>query len=109
IFDEAEHPSVPPTSPFSPPVPGTSLTPFPWEATRVQVGGPDFPVPYSFGWIFMNLNSTVTGSQVPFEPLMQNWVTVVMDANGRFSVGYDGFSLSNVTFPATSSDQHIGS
>ncbi|MFN7961487.1 MAG: hypothetical protein U0002_09465 [Thermoanaerobaculia bacterium] len=108
IFDEAEHPSVPPTSPFSPPVPGTSLTPFPWEANRVKVGGSDFPVPYNFGWIFLNLNNAVAGSQVPFEPLMQNFVTVVMDANGRFSVGYDGFSLSNVTFPATSSDQHIG-
>ncbi|MFN7961488.1 MAG: hypothetical protein U0002_09470 [Thermoanaerobaculia bacterium] len=108
IFDEAEHPSVPPTSPFSPPVPGTSLVPFPWEANRTLVGGPDFPVPYTFGWIYLNLNNAVAGSQVPFEPLMQNFVTVVMDANGRFSVGYDGFSLSNVTFPATASDQHIG-
>ncbi len=108
IFDEAEHPSVPPASPFSPPVPGTSLTPFPWEATRTLVGGPAFPVPYTFGWIYLNLNNMVAGSQVPFEPLLQNFVTVVMDANGRFSVGYDGFSLSNVTFPATASDQHIG-
>ena len=32
---------------------------------------------------------------------MQNWVSVVMDAEGRFSVGYDAIQLGNVTDPAT--------
>jgi hypothetical protein len=108
IFDEQEEPSLPQTSPFSPPLPGDNVIPFPLEANRVLVGGPDFPVPYSFGWLYLNMNSTVAGSQVPFEPLMQNWVTAVMDANGRFSVGFDAFQLSNVTFPGASSDQRIG-
>ena len=30
---------------------------------------------------------------------MQNWVTVVMDAEGRFSVGFDAIQLGNVTDP----------
>ena len=104
IFDEQENPDVPQTSPFSPPIPGIGFSPFPWEAQRTAVGGPDFPVPFDFGWLYLNLNSTVAGSQVPFEPLMQNWVTAVMDADGRFSVGFDAMQLSNVTEPATSSD-----
>jgi len=41
---------------------------------------------------------------VPFEPLMQNHVSVRMDAEGRFSVGFDGLQLDNVTDPATASD-----
>ncbi|HEX4954907.1 MAG TPA: hypothetical protein VF017_16070 [Thermoanaerobaculia bacterium] len=100
IFDEQENPDIPVSSPFSPPIPGTSLIPFPWEANRVAVGGADFPVPFDFGWLYLNLNSTVVGSQVPFEPEMQNWVTAIMDASGRFSVGFDAFQLSNVTDPA---------
>jgi hypothetical protein len=63
------------------------------------VGGPDFPVATAVGWLYLNLNSAVAGSQVPFEPLMQNWVTVVMTADGRFSVAYDALQLDNVTDP----------
>ena len=104
IFDEDENPDVPESSPFSPVIPGTSLLPFPWETQSTQVNGPDFPVPFNFGWLYLNLNSAVAGSQVPFEPLMQNWVTAVMDANGRFSVGFDAIQLDNVTDPATASN-----
>jgi hypothetical protein len=39
-----------------------------------------------------------------FGPVMQNWVTAVMDANGRFSVGFDAIQLDNVTDPAAASD-----
>ncbi len=28
---------------------------------------------------------------------MQNWVTATMDAEGRFSVGFDAIQLGNVT------------
>lgn len=97
IFDEDENPDIPEQSPFSPVIPGDALIPFPWETNRVSVGGPDFPVPFTFGWLYLNLDSTVAGSVVPFEPLMQNWVTVISDAEGRYSVGFDAFQLSNVT------------
>jgi hypothetical protein len=104
IFDEAENPDVPETSPFSPPLPGVSLLPFPWESNRTRVNGTSLPVPYSFGWLYLNLNSTVAGSQVPFEPVTQNWVSVLMEAAGRFSVGYDGMAFDNVTDPAEVGD-----
>ncbi len=104
IFDEEENPEVPATSPFSPPLPGLSLIPFPWETQSTQVNGPDFPVSNAFGWLYLNLNSTVAGSQVPFEPIMQNWVSALMSAEGRFSVGFDAIQLDNVTDPATASD-----
>jgi hypothetical protein len=108
IFDEAENVDVPESSPFSPAIPGTALIPFPLEAQRTQVGGSALPVPFDFGWMYLNLNSTVAGSQVPFEPLMQNYVAVVMDANGLFSVGFDAFQYSNVTFPGSAGDLIIG-
>ena len=107
IFDEEENPDVPQQSPFSPVIPGDFLAPFPWEANRVAVGGPNFPVPFEFGWLYLNLNSFVVASQVPFEPIMQNWVTVVSSAEGRYSVGFDAFQLSNVTFPGAASDRII--
>ena len=104
IFDEEENPDVPATTPFSPALPGTSLIPFPWEANRTEVGGANFPVPFNFGWLYLNLNTTITGSVVPFNPIVQNHVSTIMDADGLFSVGYDGIALDNVTDPAMAVD-----
>jgi hypothetical protein len=104
IFDEEENPDVPATTPFSPALPGTSLVPFPWEANRTEVGGAAFPVPFNFGWLYLNLNTTIMGSVVPYNPIVQNYVTTIMDADGLFSVGYDGIHLDNVTFPAMAMD-----
>jgi hypothetical protein len=104
IFDEQENPEVPPPCQVSPCEGLPSILPFPWETNLVEVGGPDFPVTPAFGWLYLNLNSTVLGSQVPFEPLMQNWVTLVASAQGRFSVAYDALQLDNVTDPAAASD-----
>ena len=104
IFDEQENPDVPATSPFSPPIPGSTILPCPVETNRVQVDGPDFPVPFDFGWLYLNLNTAVAGSQVPFEPLMQNWVTALWKAHDRFSVGIDAIQLDNLTDPAGGSD-----
>ena len=105
IFDEQENPSVAPPCTVSPctELPTNAI---PWETQALDVGplSPDFPTPFPFGWLYLNLNSVVAGSQVPFEPLMQNHVSVRMDAEGRFSVGFDGLQLDNVTDPATASD-----
>ena len=54
------------------------------------------PTTFSFGWMFLNLNFS-NGGLIQFDPLMQNWVSVVMDADGRFSVGFDAIQLGNVT------------
>jgi hypothetical protein len=98
IFDEQETPELQEVPPFSPPPPGDFLIPFPAEAQRTAVDGEDFPVSFDFGWIFMNLNTTVAaaGSNPPEDPAAaQAWVTVVMDASGRFSVGFDAIQLDS--------------
>jgi hypothetical protein len=100
IFDEQETPEVPTTLPVSPQPPGTSLIPFPEEAQRTQVDGDAFPVSFDFGWLFLNLNTTVAvaGNNPPEDPVAaQAWVTAVMDADGRFSVGFDAIQLDSAT------------
>ena len=36
---------------------------FPAEANKVHVGGPAFPVPFDFGWLFLDLNAPNPASQ----------------------------------------------
>src|SRR5262249_53484889 len=93
IFDEQEHVQVPVRDSFSP-----SFSPFPAETQRVMVGGSDFPVPYSFGWVDLDLNTTVlpAGSVPPADPAAaQAWVAVKIISGGTFSVGYDAIQLDN--------------
>ncbi|HSS78681.1 MAG TPA: hypothetical protein VLV54_18320 [Thermoanaerobaculia bacterium] len=101
IFDEQEHVSVPLTSPFSPQPPGPAIVPFPAEAQRTKINGPDLPVPFSFGWIFLDLNTTVVGNpNPPFDPAAaQAWMIYDMDANGLFSVGFEGLRLDSACAP----------
>jgi len=94
FFDEQEHPSVP--GPFPIPAPVPPFTPFPAAAQRVRVGGPALPVPFSFGWVYFNLNTAVApaGPNPPQDPAAaQGWATVIMDASGRFSVGFAAVQL----------------
>jgi len=97
IFDEQENPDTPSTFPFSPQPPQSGIIPFPAEAQRTRIGGPEFPVPFDFGWLYLNLNTTITGNSNPPEDpaAAQAWVTVVMDAQGRFSVGFDAIQLDS--------------
>ena len=98
IFDEKETPEQQQVPPFSPPPPGDFLVPFPAEAQRTAVDGEDFPVSFDFGWLYLNLNTTVTaaGANPPEDPAAaQAWVTAVMDASGRFSVGFDAIQLDS--------------
>jgi hypothetical protein len=98
IFDEQEHPQVPQTFPVSPQPPQNGIIPFPAETQSTAVGGAAFPVPYKFGWVFLDLNTTVAaaGSVPPEDPAAaQAWVEVVMSALGRFSVGFDAIKLDS--------------
>ncbi|MGH7342624.1 MAG: hypothetical protein ACREKH_19235 [Candidatus Rokuibacteriota bacterium] len=106
-FDEQETPDIPEPPAFFPPVPNDPII-IPWEANLVQVGGPDLPVAFNFGWLYLNLNTAVAGSQVPFEPITQNWVGVIHNADGRFSVGHGGVSFDNVTDLLKAKDCFIG-
>jgi hypothetical protein len=76
---------------ISPPTGGAD-TCFPLEAQRVSLdggntAGDDPAPPYAFGWIFLNLNTTVAGGL--FNPTAQAWVTTFSSASGRYAVGYD--------------------
>jgi hypothetical protein len=98
IFDEQENPEQPEVFPVSPQPPGDVINPFPAEANRSEVGGTEFPVTPSFGWLYLNLNTTVAaaGANPPEDPgAAQAWVTTQMDAEGRFSVGYDAIKLDS--------------
>jgi hypothetical protein len=106
VFDEQEQLESFETPPFSPPPPATFFTPFPAEAQRVSVtpfddlGGFEdgFPTSIGFGWVYLNLNNTVTaaGANPPEDPAaLQNWVSTIMDASGRFSVGFDAVQLDS--------------
>ncbi|MBW8876624.1 MAG: hypothetical protein JF614_16790 [Acidobacteria bacterium] len=97
IFDEQELTSTFTGFPFSPQPPVDSVIPFPAEAQRTRIGGPDFPVPFAFGWLYLDLNTTVTGNpNPPSDPAAaQAWVTLNMDSSGHFSVGFSAIQLDS--------------
>jgi hypothetical protein len=98
IFDEQEHPQVPTTTPFSPQPPNIGIIPFPAETQRTQVGGSALPVPFNFGWIYLNLNTTVAQAPglPPVDPAAaQAWVVYTLASNGHFAVGIDAIRLDS--------------
>ncbi|HTG36278.1 MAG TPA: hypothetical protein VLB76_25450 [Thermoanaerobaculia bacterium] len=98
IFDEEEHPYVPLSIPSSPQQPQQSFAPFPAETQRVMVGGANFPVPFDFGWLYLNLNTSVFGVNEPTDTAAaQAWVAVKMSTQGRFSVGFDAIQIDNAS------------
>jgi len=104
IFDEQEQPLLVQQFPFFPQPPPVSTVPFPAAVTKYHVGDSTMPVPFQFGWIRLNLNTTVpsAGSVPPEAPyLSQNWVTVTHSANGRYSVGYAATQLGNPALPGS--------
>lgn len=98
IFDEQENPDVPTSFPVSPQPPTSTNLLCPAEAQRTAIGGASFPVPFDFGWIYADLNQSnlTAGANPPEDPLAsQAWIEVVMDAQGRFSVGFDAVQLDS--------------
>jgi hypothetical protein len=109
-FDEQENPDVaPPGDGFSPPIVAPPVNPFPWETQKVLVGGLTFPVPFTAGWVYMNLNTEVAGQFLaPGDDRMQNHVSVIHRAEDRFQIGLDAMHFDNVTSPATAEDICLG-
>jgi hypothetical protein len=106
-FDEQENPqnlctTTCEVSPCDTAVP----TCFPLEAQRISLNGGspfDDPTPLAaFGWMYLNLNTTVAGVAYPATnpAIAQAWVTTVMDAQGRFSVGFDAIQLDTACQPS---------
>ena len=55
-------------------------------------------MPFDFGWLYLDLNTAVAaaGSNPPEDPLAaQAWVSIEMQAQGRFSVGFDAVQLDS--------------
>ncbi len=99
VFDEFENPlTVTTGGPSGEPLPGSQCT-FCDEAQRVDVGGTDgITTNADFGWLYLNLNHATTRDATlgaGYINIAQAWVTTVMDAEGRFSVGFDAIQLDN--------------
>jgi len=109
IFDEMEHPAVPVTCPFSgspapsarpqqcPPEP--PFSPFPAATQRTHIGGAAFPVPFDFGWLWLDLNATSaasSGNNPAADPLAQQaWIVFTQSTNGHFAVALDAYRLDS--------------
>jgi hypothetical protein len=97
-FDEQERAQTPSLFPCAPDgCPGPPVGALPAEAGRVQVGGPDFPVPFDFGWLLLDLKIPPPGQGD--NGLRQGWVGTVMKAQGRFSVGFGATPLDSACDP----------
>ncbi len=107
-FDESENPQdlCFTGDVVSPPI-GGAQTCFPLETQRVHLAGGNpvgaDPAPAAaFGWLYLNLNTNVTGVTYPAANpnIAQAWVTAVMSAEGRFSVGFDAVQLDSACQPS---------
>ena len=96
VFDETEQVVTPETCPSGFPC-GIDIT-IPNEAQRVDVGT-DIGTPFSFGWVYLNLQDTSVATNPFTDGAIQMWLTTVMDASGRFSVGYQGVAFDNANSP----------
>jgi hypothetical protein len=98
IFDEQEHPMTVTTTPVSPQPPNAQQLPFPAETQRTAVGSPNLLSPFAFGWMYLDLNTTVTaaGANPPVDPAAaQAWVVATMASNGHYAVGIDAIRLDS--------------
>lgn len=97
IFDEQEQPNLVPPFPVSPQPGPNVIVPFPAETQSVHVNGSALPVPYDFGWLYLNLNTTIPSEPAPAsDPAAdQAWVVTRMTSEGRFSVGFDAVQLDS--------------
>ena len=92
IFDEQENPETPDECQVSPCPPGEFVVPCRNETNLTLVDGPDFPISFDFGWLFLNLNTTTGGF---FDPDAQAWVGAIYSAEGRYSIGLNAIQLDS--------------
>jgi hypothetical protein len=106
-FDEQEHATqicIAAGDNVSPPL-GQIQTCFPLETQDVSLqagatGNPgDNPTPpYTFGWMYLNLNTSTGAVGGLFDPTAQAWVWTRMSALGRFDVGFPAIKLDNALY-----------
>jgi hypothetical protein len=98
IFDEQEQPVTNETCPSGDPTCEQEVT-IPNEANRVDVET-GLLAPFDFGWAWLNLQHTAV-TPIYGDTAAQTWVTAVMDASGRYAVGFDAIQLDNANAPNT--------
>jgi hypothetical protein len=59
-------------------------------------------VPFNFGWLHLDLNTTLSGIDVPpADPgAAQAWVMAVESADGRYATGTEAFRLDSACAPS---------
>lgn len=94
FFNEAEGVEFPEV-PVAFPIPPAPVGPFPAGTQRVAVGGAALPTAFTGGWVFLNLNTVVTGQVAGLtEPtLSQAWVSVHHRMNGRYGAGWPALAF----------------
>jgi hypothetical protein len=99
LFDETEQPVTSENCPSGFDC-GIDIV-IPNEAQRVDVGT-DIPTPFNFGWAWLNLQNPDFAAFGPYgDDDSQMWMFTVMDASGRFSVGFNGIAIDNANTPNT--------
>ena len=100
IFDEQEQPVTAEECLSGDPTCEQTIT-IPNEANRIDVAA-DLLAPFNFGWVYLNLQHDNPGFVAIYgDTFAQSWMTAVMDASGRFSVGFDAIQLDNANTPNT--------
>jgi hypothetical protein len=98
-FDEEEQPVAPSTLPVNFPLPSYELA-FPAEANKVHIGSAAFPVPFSFGWLYLDLNAPNPANPGFRGDVRQSWVETIMKAQGQYSVGFSATPFDSACAPA---------
>jgi hypothetical protein len=104
VFDEQEHAFVPSTDINSPGAVGNG--PLPAAVQRIQIGGPLLPVPYQYGWAYLNLNTSVAaaGAVPPADATAaQAWVSAIYNAPG---VPYYSSAVDATQFDSACAPNH---
>jgi uncharacterized repeat protein (TIGR01451 family) len=70
----------------------TSKTAAPWSTQKITLGGTDFPLPHPFGWLNIDLWHATSPL---FGNVAQGWVTTIMVAQQRYSVGMRAIRLDS--------------
>ncbi len=98
VFDEQENPVTQNECPSGDPTCEQEIL-IPVETQRVDVAT-GLLAPFDFGFTYLNLQHSKLIAAYG-DQFAQSWVTTIMDAEGRFSVGFAGVQLDNANTPNT--------
>ena len=96
FFDEEEQVVENPPCPSGDPTCDSEIAGIEAERWNVSV----FALPFDFGWAYFNMQHSEV-LPIYGDIYAQAWMTTVMDASGRFSVGFAGIQLDNANTPNT--------